>query len=62
MTDQELKDLLNLKIWGSEERQNLINEWNKRRTDVPNIGINSVRTPCRIRQVVSSFKLFLEKN
>jgi len=61
MTDEELNILLDSKQWTVGMREQLIYEWNKRRTDVPNIGLLSVRTGCRLRQIVSSFKLFLQK-
>jgi hypothetical protein len=62
MTDEELEKLLSSKQWTVEMQDKLIAEWNARRNDLPNIGRLSVRTPCRLRQIVSSFKIFLQKN
>jgi len=62
MTTEELKNLLESKQWSQDMRQQLVSEWNKRRDDVLEIGINHVRTPCRLRQIVSAFKLFLSNN
>jgi len=59
-TDEEVRSLLNEKQWTKEMIEKLIEAWNEIRTDLPNIGRNSVRTPCRLRQVVGSFKNYLD--
>ena len=62
MSNYELNELLNSVKWTGEMREHLIAEWNKRRTDIKPIGVNSVRTPCRLRQIIDSFKIFLKEN
>lgn len=62
MTDREVLDFLeSTKRWDQGAQDLLIIEWNTRRQDLSKIGRNSVRTPCRLRSVVGSFKLFLLK-
>ena len=60
MSDLELIDLLKSKKWTEEMRTSLIEEWNSRRLGVQKIGANSVRTPCRLRQIIQSFTIFLD--
>ena len=61
MTNEELEKLLNEKKWTDGMRVQLVEAWNEMRTDVPKIGKLDVRTPCRLRQVISSFRNFLDK-
>jgi len=61
MTTAELLKFMERKSWSDSDRQVLIHEWNTRRTDAKPIGKNSVRTSCRLRQVVGSFKIFLSQ-
>jgi len=61
MTADELTEFLNRKSWTEADRRILIQEWNERRDDTKPIGMNSVRTPCRLKQVVGSFKVFLSQ-
>jgi hypothetical protein len=60
MTDSELLELLESKRWTQEMRMTLVDQWNARRKDVNKISYISIRTPCRLKQIVSSFKRFIE--
>jgi hypothetical protein len=62
MNDRELLLFLeNTKHWDQTARDVLVDEWNKRRTDIGQIGKNQVRTPCRLRAIRDSLKLYLLK-
>lgn len=61
MTTDELIEFLGRRHWTEADRDVLIDEWNSRRDDVGKIGHISVRTPCRLRQVVGSFRIFLSR-
>ncbi len=63
MTDEELAEFLKNSRWTDEMRRTLIEEWNARRgKQLARIGMNNVRTPCRLREILGSFKAFLETN
>lgn len=62
MTDPELREFLSMNSWSIEDRQKLVEEWNERRSDLGQIGLNNVRTSCRLRNIVSSFMNFLNEN
>jgi hypothetical protein len=62
MEKAELLNFLTRRTWNGEDRQTLVDEWNRLRGDskVGQINIQSVRTPCRLKQVVGSFKEYLQ--
>ena len=61
LSDSQLQELLNLRKWSEGDRKILIEEWNEKRLDVKPIGRNSVRTPCRLKQIVGSFQRWLDQ-
>lgn len=59
MTKSEVLEFLALKNWGPADQQRLIQVWNELRGDaLGKIGLNHVRTPCRIKQIRSSLMQF----
>lgn len=61
MSNEELKAMLHEKRWDMEMRQKLVDEWNERRGDVKKINLSSVRTPCRLRQIIGSMLKYLQE-
>ncbi len=63
MTDDELHILLSQPVWTIDDRMKLVELWNERRGDsIGKIGLNNVRTSCRLKSIVGAFRHFLESD
>jgi len=50
------------KQWSTEDRKKLVALWNEvRGAEMGLIGFNHVRTPCRLRGIVTSLRTFFEE-
>jgi hypothetical protein len=62
MTDDELREWISKATWSNADRQKLVDEWNERRSDLGRIGMNQVRSSCRLKNVIGSMTAFLNQN
>jgi len=62
MTSDEVIGFLETKSWTPADQLKLVDVWNETRTDANPITLSSVRTPCRLRQVVGSLRKFVLSN
>jgi len=59
MTKAEVLEFLSKKQWGPSDQQQLVKVWNELKGDTMGpIGINAVRSPCRLKQVRTSLLQF----